>query len=301
MNQGWRLGLLAASIFIGVLFPPIAALFKPYLMLLIFLLFLCAVLQVSFAEVTRVALRERVSWLALVWQLLVLPLILFVCLKPMLPDQLYIFAVVSMCTGAITATTALCRIFNLNSALSLVVGMMGAVLMPVPLYLFLNVLSGMEVQLELSDYLVRIAIFILLPILITFVLRRLLSVEQDAWLKEQMPGTVLILLVFFALAVMDGVGELLRSNPLLLLSYVVLAFGLSLGVQLLSYYTFLFFGRRDATTVALLCAYRNMGTVAAIAGSSLGEQFFIFVGVWQLPMYLLPWLLRRQYQLRHSL
>ena len=296
MNRGWQLGLLATSIFIGVLFPQIASLFKPFLMLLIFLGFLCAVLQVSFAEVARVALRERVSWLVLIWQLLLVPLILAVFLKPILPDQLYIFAVVSMCTCAITATTALSGIFNLNSALSLVVCMTGAVLMPVPLYLFLNVLSGVEVQLEFTVYLIRIAIFILLPIVIAFVIRRLLTAEQDAWLKDQMPGTVLILLVFFGLAVMDGVGDLLRSNPRLLLTYVLLAFGLSLGVQLITRYALFFLGRCDAMTAALLCAYRNLGLVAAIAGASLGEQFFIFLGVWQLPMYLLPWLLRDKYQ-----
>jgi len=41
---------------------------------------------------------------------------------------------------------------------------------------------------------------------------------------------------------------------------------------------------------------KNMGLVAAIAGASLGEHFFIYVGVWQLPMYTLPKILEKIYR-----
>lgn len=295
MNNGRQLGLLAASIFLGIAFPPLAAFFKPFLMPLIFLLFLSAVLQVSFSDAAHAAVSDFSSVITLIWQLLLLPLIFFVVLKPVLSEQLYLFAVVSMCTGAITATTALSRLFNLNSALSLVVGIAGAVLMPLPLYVFLTLLGDGDVQIDLVTYTVRIFVFIFLPFLVAFGIRRVISAETDRLLQQKMPQFALLLLVFFGLAVMDGVGELMISDPYRLFSFVVLAFGISIGVQLLSYFALGFLGRRNATTVALLCAYRNMGLVAAIAGPSLGQEFFIFLGVWQLPMYILPWVLRRFY------
>ena len=296
MNNGWQLGLLATSIFLGIAFPALAAFFKPFLLPLIFLLFLTAVLQVSFNDAAHAAVKDHAGWVALLWQLLILPLLFFVALKPILSEQLHLFAVVSMCTGAITATTALSRLFGLNSPLSLVVCIAGAVLMPVPLYIFLSIL-GNTVQLDLLAYVVRILVFIALPFFVVFCIRKVISPETDIWLQQKMPHVALLLLVFFGLAVMDGVGELMFSDPQRLLSYILLAFGLSAGVQLLSFYALGFLGRRDATTIALLCAYRNVGLVAAIAGSSLGQDFFIFLGVWQLPMYILPWLLRRFYQL----
>jgi len=296
MSKGWQLALLAASIFIGIAVPPLAAVFKPLLLPLIFLLFLSAVLQVSFGDAAQTAVKDRATWIVLLWQLLVLPLLFYMLLKPVLSQQLHLFAVISMCTGAITATTALSRLFNLNSALSLVVGMAGAVLMPVPLYVFLRLLLGAEVEIDLSVYLQRTFIFIVAPIVVAFLIRKMVSIHTDVWLQKKMPSVAMLLLVFFGLAVMDGVGELMLSDPYRLLSYMVLAFCISIGVQLLSFIALYFLGARDATTGALLCAYRNMGLVAAIAGTSLGEDFFIFLGVWQFPMYILPLVLRRFYE-----
>ena len=296
MNNGWQLGLLAVSIFAGVVYPPLAAFFKPFLLPLIFLLFLSAVLQVSFGDAIDAALTDKAAWITLIWQFLILPLVFFVGLKPLLPEQLHLFAVVSMCTGAITATTALSRLFALNSALSLVVCMAGAVLMPLPLYLFLTVLVDATVQLDLIAYVVRIFVFIVLPFVVAFCIRKLITAETDARLQQRMPQFALLLLVFFGLAVMDGVGALMLNDPYRLLSFVLLAFAISIGVQLLSYLALGFLGEANAKTIALLSAYRNMGLVAAIAGPALGQEFFIFLGVWQLPMYVLPYLSRKFYQ-----
>lgn len=232
----------------------------------------------------------------LFWQLILLPVAFYFCLKPLLPPQLHLFAVVSMCAGSITATTALCRLFNLNSALSLVVGMAGAVLMPLPLYVCLRLMLGAEAGIDLPVYAVRIVIFIFLPILCAWVLRKAISVATDQKLQQYMPSVTLVILVFFGLSVMDGVGAMMLDDTGRLLSYLLLAFGVSIFVQLMTVAALYFLGARDATTGALLCAYRNMGMVAAIAGSSLGEDFFIYLGVWQLPMYLLPLLMRRFYE-----
>ena len=296
MHKSWQLALLAGSIFIGIAYAPLASLFKPFLLPIIFLLFLSAVLQVSFAEAARVAFRERACWIILIWQLLMLPAICYFFLKPVLSPQLHLFAVIALCAGSITATTALARLFNLNGALSLVVGLAGAILMPIPLYVFLQLMLGAESSIDFYTYCLRIVLFIVLPIILAWLLRRVISNQTDQWLQQTMPSVTLMLLVFFGLAVMDGVGEMMLSDSTRLLSYLLLAFGISIGVQLLTFIALYFLGARDATTGALLCAYRNMGMVAAIAGSSLGEDFFIFLGVWQLPMYVLPLLLRRFYE-----
>ncbi len=296
MSRGWQLALLALSIFIGIVYPPVSALFKPFLLPIIFLLFLTAVLQVSFRDAAQVAFKDRAVWFVLCWQLVLLPLIFYFFLKPFLSQQLHLFAVVSMCTASITATTALCRLFNLNSALSLVVGLAGAVLMPLPLYIFLKLMTGAEVSIDLYSYGLRILVFILLPILCAWLIRKVISIEADQELQRIMPSVSLVLLVFFGLSVMDGVGVMLLNDTSRLLSYLLLAFGTSISVQLITVVALYFLGARNATTGALLCAYRNMGIVAAIAGPSLGKDFYIYLGVWQLPMYVLPLVMRRFYE-----
>lgn len=262
----------------------------------IFLLFTFAILQVRFNDALTAALKRHTSWIILLWQLVFLPLIVSLVLYPWHDSFWYVLAVVTMCTGSITATTALAKIFNLDDALALVVCLLGTVAMPIPLYLFLNYFTSAGVTIELDIYVSRIVVFIFLPFLLVGFFRNLASPVIERAIADRSPFIVLTLLMFFGLSVMDGVQDLMFNDPMLLLFLVCLAFFISIAIQLLTFASLLFLGARDAKTASLLCAYRNMGMVAAIAGSSLGEYFLIFVGLWQLPMYTLPLLLKKYYR-----
>lgn len=296
MTANRQLIILALSIFLGVAFPSLAAFARPLLLPAIFLLFTLAILQVRISEVRSALFQQTTSWIILVWQLLLLPLIVSVLLYPWHSSYWYVFAVVTMCTSSITASTALTKIFGLNDALALVVCLLGTVVMPVPLYLFLNFFTDAGVDIKVDVYVSRIAIFIVLPFLLVGFFRRVVPPAIERAVADKTPVLALTLLMFFGLSVMDGVQALLFNEPMILLSLVCLAFGISVFVQVLTFAALRFVGGRDAKTATLLCAYRNMGLVVAIAGGSLGEYFLIFVGVWQLPMYILPLVLRKIYQ-----
>jgi len=294
MSPARQLALLATSIFLGVAYPPLAALCKPLLLPLVFLLFTAAIMQIRFGDAAYEAFRSSVCWIILVWQLLLLPLAGALLLSTVLSGELYVFAVVSLCTCAITATTALARLLELNDALSMVVGLIGSLLMPLPLYVCILYLD-LPAHLEVSTYLWRVVVFVVMPFVVVYVFRRLASAGVEQRVRDSMPSFVIVLLVLFGLAVMDGVQALLISRPGLIAAYVALSFALSLAVQLITYFALLACGHKNSMTAALLCAYRNLGVIAALTGSALGEHFLIFVGIWQIPMYTLPILLRRIY------
>ena len=300
MSANLQLCILALSIFLGVLFPPLAAMCKPLLMPTIFLLFTLAILQVRFSDALSDALYKRSCWVIIIWQLCVLPVAVGGVLYPWHSSEWYLFAVVAMCTSSITATTALAKIFFLNDAMALVVCLVGTILMPLPLYIFLETLTVNGANIDMSVYLSRIVVFIVLPFILVAVIRFMITDELDQIVRNKTPYIVLVLLMFFGLSVMDGVQHMLLNNPQLLLSLVLVAFALNLSIHGVTYAGLRFLGVKDAKTACLLCAYRNMGMVAAIAGASLGENFLIFVGVWQLPMYTLPLLLKRVYQWQPS-
>lgn len=266
----------------------------------IFLLFTLAIMQVRFSDALRSALVQRACWIILLWQLLVLPVIVSGVLYPWHQSDWYIFAVVAMCTSSITATTALAKIFSLNDAMALVVCLLGTVVMPIPLYLFLENMTDVGAEIDVTVYVSRIVIFIVVPFLLVAAIRSIVSAETDQVIRDNTPAIVLLLLMFFGLSVMDGVQGLMLNEPKLLLSFVLLAFLLNLSIHVITYLALKRLGLRDAKTACLLCAYRNMGMVAAIAGASLGDYFLIFVGVWQLPMYTLPLLLKKAYQWQPS-
>lgn len=292
--------MLAASIFLGVFFPALASLFKPLLYPTIFLLFFFAVLQVRFVDAVSAAVRNRACSIILCWQLVVLPVAVSLVLMPVLEGHWYVFSIVALCTSSITATTALAKIFNLNDAMALSVCVLGTLLMPAPLYIVVNLIAGLDVPIEISVYISRIMLFIFFPFVLVWLIRTYAPESVVGGLVSHTPSIVLCLLMIFGLCVMDGVREMIDTEPVHLLLLILLAFAISLLVQIATYLALSILGKRDAVTACLLCAYRNMGIVAAITGTSLGEYFLIFVGVWQLPMYLLPLVMQRFYQFDES-
>ena len=287
---------LAASIFLGVAFPALSALCKPLLLPMVFLLFVFAILQVSFGDAALATFRGSAAWVILAWQLVALPLLMLLLFGAYLDHELVGFGVVALCSCAITATTALSRMLGLNDALALVVGLIGSLLMPLPLYLFMRYGLGIEAVIDPLSYLLRVVLSIVVPFLLVYLFRAIASANLDALVRQHVPTAVIVLLVLFGLAVMDGVQALLLSNPWVVVSYVLFSFALSVAVQLVTRWALAFLGARDATTAALLCAYRNVGVIAAITGDSLGSNFLIFLGLWQLPMYTLPVLTKRFYR-----
>ena len=156
-------------------------------------MFTFAILQIKFSEVWRYALNERATWYIIIWQLMVLPLMAALLLRPLLSDYFYLLAVVSLCTGAITATTALTRMLGLNDSLSLVVGLFGTILMPIPLYLFLNAGVAIDATVEMSVYFNRILVFIVAPFVLVAALRAVINERIDERLRGYMPAAVLVL------------------------------------------------------------------------------------------------------------
>ena len=96
MANQLQLIMLALSIFLGVIFPSLASLFKPVLFPTIFLLFFFAVLQVRFMDAVTAVFKKKECGLILCWQLLVLPCVAAVLLKPFLTGHWYLFTVVAL-------------------------------------------------------------------------------------------------------------------------------------------------------------------------------------------------------------
>lgn len=243
-----------------------------------------------------VVVESPATLLILAWQIGGLPLLGVFALEPILSGHLYLFALVTLTTSSITATTALAKIFNLNDAMALSICVLGTLLMPVPLYVVIKFVLGMETSIDFYTYSGRIVLYIVVPFLLVWLMRIAFRKTMIDAVEQATPSVVLGLLMVFGLCVMDGVREMIHSEPMHLLKLVLLAFGMSLLIHLTTYFALRFLGECDVKTACLACAYRNMGVVAAVTDSTLGEYFLIFVGVWQLPMYILPYLFERFYR-----
>src|SRR5262249_37839428 len=118
----------------------------------------------------------------------------------------------------------------------------------------------------------------------------------QAWVErqtERIDGLSVISLFAFAAAVMDGVAVQTIARPLMMLGLITLAFATSLGLGALTALVFARAGRNAALTLALSAGLRNMGVMVAAAGGLVPELTWLYVGMAQFPVYLLPHLLKR--------
>jgi BASS family bile acid:Na+ symporter len=104
---------------------------------------------------------------------------------------------------------------------------------------------------------------------------------------------VVVAMLTFGLAVMDGVTAAALGRPGFTATAVALVFALAVGLNLAGTLLFAPFGRRLALTVGLMSGFKNFGVVVAAMGPAASDLTVVFLGLVQFPIYLLPVLLRR--------
>ena len=98
----------------------------------------------------------------------------------------------------------------------------------------------------------------------------------------------MVLLLIFAVAIMDGVGDLLIEDPWHVLRFILAAFAVNLLLQLLGTTVTSAMGRRPALTVGFASGNRNMGILLAVLPADSAPDALLFFALAQLPIYMLP-------------
>lgn len=295
-ERSLALFLLAASILLGLAFPPLAASLSPVALTGLFL-----VVIFSLAPFATLPLREIVSLNTsvariLLWQQLALPAIvvaLGVLCK--LPSYVISLLIVATCSGSLFAAPALAVLLNLNRRDSLQCMVLSTLVMPISLFLFLTLVLASEVQMDLRVYGIRILIFLGLPISL-FLGYRPIAARLGARLRNSIDlwarWGVVIALSVFGIGMMAPVAHQLAKDPgqvlfFLGLTTIVCVFMLSITTVVMYKH-----GLRSAMTGAILSGFRNVGLGYALIGDMLGPELAVYTGVGLLPVFLLPAILK---------
>ena len=108
-------------------------------------------------------------------------------------------------------------------------------------------------------------------------------------------GVAILAFVAIVVALMAALGPALRADPWTLLAWMIFAFAISYGLQVVGV---LICGRRLAPIagpVALGAGNRNIALFLVALPPEVVAPIMIFVGCWQMPMYLTPILLKTLY------
>ena len=281
--------VLFFGVFIGLLLPQLSALFRPLLAPSVLVLLLAMLLRVDWraiAERLRQPLRALLLGLAV---LIASPLLFWLVLTPLeLPPALYTALVLMAAAPPILSAISFTVFLGLDSALAVVVAVLCTLLAPLSLPPLVLALIGVDLDIEVLDLMLRMAVIVVGAFVGAAVVRRLAGAEAIAARAAQIDGAIVIVLLVFAIAIMDGVTATLLERPATVLTWLLAAFAANAALQVAGGLAFALQGRRLALTAGLLLGNRNMGLLLAALPAGSDPDIGLFLAVGQIPIYTLP-------------
>jgi hypothetical protein len=285
----------AASVFVGLAIPGLAAACKPYLGEAIVVMLTLAFLRVDPSELFHHFMRPGLVALATLWAMLLVPTVLGIGFLAFGLDQsmpgLYFMLVLQMSAPGLMSSPALAALLGLDVALTLATLIVSTAITPLTASLFTHVFLGSALA---SPFGFGLRLFLIIAgcALAAAIIRRVAGPTFIAAQRERIDGLSVIAMFMFAVAAMDGVADHFRSNPLLVIELTALAFALALGLIAVTALVFLRAGRARAFAIGLIAGNRNIGLMLAASGFAVPDVAWLYFALAQFPIYLLPHLLK---------
>jgi hypothetical protein len=293
-RQGTR--AVAASLLIGVMLPPLAALLKPIFAFALFALLCLAFLRVDPVEVRKHFSRPALVAAAAAWMMLGTPVLIGLSLLGLgMADRLpglYVAMILQAAAPPVISAPTLAALMGLDAALSLATLVVCTAVTPLTAPVFAALFVGAGIALSPVALGAKLLAMLAGAAIVAALTRR---IAGQAWIDARMAhidGLSVIALFFFAVALMDGVLLSILHEPAKVLGLTALSFGLSLGLAALTALVFARLGGSQALALGLAAGNRNMGLMLAAAGAAVPELTWLYFAIAQFPIYLMPAMLK---------
>jgi len=284
---------LPAGVFIGVAFPALAALVRPLLTAAVIGTLATALLRLDWQQMAVAARRPLQPALFVLWMLVASPVLVWALTGIAgLDVELRQVLVLQSAAPPIGSAAVFALILGLDGIAAVIGTVTTTMLLPLTLTPVVGVLlAGSGLQIDLVVFFLRVSLLVALPFVLAALLRRAAGSARLLRHDEALGGINVILLLIFAIAVMDGVTARLVADPVyigrLLLTACIATFLLHAAGWALFRRT----GFANAWTCALMSGNRNVGLILVITAGTAGDAFSLYTGVAQIPMYFAPLLI----------
>ncbi|MFK7869740.1 MAG: hypothetical protein AB8B58_10920 [Roseobacter sp.] len=287
---------LIAGLLGGLALPGLAAFMQPWLPEMVGALLCITALRLGHRAVLGAADNTRVTLIAVLVLQMALPLALFglgtmlgLGLSPVL-----LAAVLVTAAPSISGAPNLALLLRQDAGASLRIMAVGTALFP----LTVLPLLAMMPQLGSFDAVVLSALRVMLVIAVAtaagFALRHWLlpnaRPDQIKWLD----GLSVLAFSGIVVGLMAAITPALKTAPLTVLQWAALAFVLGYGLQVVTYVA-LKARPQVRGPLAIAAGNRNIALFLVALPEQVMAPVMVFIGCWQLPMYLTPILMRRLY------
>jgi BASS family bile acid:Na+ symporter len=292
-NGTW---LMPLGIVIGCLLQPLAALLRPTLALCVYFMLTIVLSRLDIEQALSHLRNPRVFLVSLVWAFAATPLLFalavqFLPLSPGLTAVLIIYAT----SPPNFAAAAMTFLMGLDGALTVATIFAATAFHPVLTPVFTETFAPSALPVSGVDLALRLAGLIGAASVTAWFVRRAMGTARRIKAVPMFDGLNVIIMLVFAIALMDGIPGRIIEQPGYAFALALLAVGLHLGLNLLSSLLFYASGRRRALTLGFTHAGRNIAVVMGVLGSSAPPDAWLFFAMLQIPIYCLPMFLRPFY------
>jgi BASS family bile acid:Na+ symporter len=289
--------VLFAGVFLGLAVPPLAAAARPYLLVGVVVLLTTMLLRVDWSAMGTYLRRPALATGLLVWLLAGAPVVVWLVLLPAgLPESLTVALVLMAAAPPILSAAAIAVLLGLDGALAIVVGLIATLLTPLTVPPMALLLLGLDLQISVGAFMLRLGAIVGPAFLMSLGLRRLAGPARLARYRPEIEGFTVLVMLYFGIAIMDGVTARLLAEPGLVAGWTLAAFVANPALQLLGGLAFAWLGRRGALTVGLMSGNCNMGILLAALPPGSDFDVLLYFAVAQLPIFMLPALMLPLYR-----
>jgi hypothetical protein len=289
---------LIAGLVAGIGLPGLAARLQPWLPQMIAALLTITALRIGHRAATGALSDLRRGLGAVVVLQLAVPVIVLGCfaLFGLAQTPVAMAVVLATAAPAISGAPNLALLLGQNAGRMMQILVLGTAMFPLTVLPLLTLMPQLgDPQLILSAALKLLCVIVLAAGL-GFALRAVLLPTPDPEQIKTLDGLAVLAFSSIVIGLMAALNPGLRSDPVAVLQWALLAFAVSYGAQILVY-TALRHSRlrQQAGPLAIGAGNRNIALFLVALPQDILAPLMVFVGCWQLPMYLTPILLRRLY------
>lgn len=295
---GLILGLLA-----GLSLPGLAAILRPWLPQMVALMLFLTAFRIGPRDAVESlgALGRTTAAVALLQLALPLAAIAVLMALGLALTPLAVAVILMLSAPAITGAPNFTILCGHEPAPALRLLVLGTALLPltvVPVFLALPALGEFGSVLLAAG---RLLAVILGATLAAFALRFRAVPRLGPRQVSGLDGAAVIVLALMVVALMSAIAPAWQQSPVRLLGWLASAFAVNFGLQVTTFLALRATGRPHAAVpLSIIAGNRNIALFLVALPAATTDPLLIFIGCYQIPMYLTPLLLGRFYAASRS-
>ncbi len=284
--------VLVASVFLALLVPEVASMLYPLIGPAVWAVLFLSVIRIDLVQLAHHGRRPGKVAGASVWLAVGAPLAAWAIISVLgavvpVPNAIKIAVVLNAAAPPLMSSPAIAFLVGLDAALVLVVVTVSTLAMPMVAPAMVQELLDLDAGSGTLDLMARLGGLIISATCAGLLARRFIGGARIAAAGKMINGVSVLILVFFAIAMMNGVTVRMLNEPVYVAGVAVLAFAANVGLQIIGALLFSRLGRREALTIGLASGNRAMALWVAVI-PAMHPDVFLYFAMAQFPIYLLP-------------